>query len=252
MTDYYALLKVDRSASAAEIRQAYRRMAILLHPDKNPHPDATEGFRAITEAWEVLGDPFKKALYDQMLNEEEVVQRQTHRDPAYRRSYRPRYSKPEPSPYLFLYRYSIWVVWFSLLFVIFLSVDYLLPETVLQDEVIRDQRTLHHHTLYTEQGRSFDVSYPQNKFFHREPEITIRVSPLLGFLKGIETRSGTFKLGNLPSLYMNFAFAPVIMGLLALAALLVMDRNGEAQFNASIVLVLLMLLNMIFFVWSKW
>ena len=45
MVDYYELLRVSRSAGAEEIKRAYRQLAILLHPDKNPHPDAAEGFR---------------------------------------------------------------------------------------------------------------------------------------------------------------------------------------------------------------
>ena len=192
MTDYYALLKVSRTANAAEIKQAYRRMAVLLHPDKNPHPEAAEGFRAVSEAWEVLGDPFKKAMYDQMLTSEPEP---VHRDPAYRRQYRSRpVSKPDPDFILKkrFYSYSKWVIWTALLFSALLTLDYFLPEVELKDEVVRDQRTIHHHTMHTLSGRKFDVMFPQNKAFHKEPEIFIRVSPVLGLLKGIETTSGKF------------------------------------------------------------
>lgn len=254
MTDYYALLKVSRNASGPEIRQAYRRMAILLHPDKNPHPEAADGFRAITEAWEVLGDPFKKALYDQMLHEEaNEVELRPHRDPAYRRRtyvYTPRDQSNDLS--VVWRKYTMYVVWFANIFSALLLMDYLLPEKKISDEIIRDQRTLHHHILYTEQGHSFNALFPQNKAFHKEPEITVHLSPILGFLKGIETSSGNFKLANLPSLYLNFAFAPFILVLLSVSSLLFMKKNGEAQFNAAIGLIVLMLLNLVFFVWSKW
>lgn len=254
MTDYYALLRIPRSADAGEIKQAYRRLAILLHPDKNPHPKATDGFRAVTEAWDVLGDPFKKALYDKMLADAQEVQRVYHRDPAYRRHPGQRPAPgPDPNAALLrrLYGYSVYVVWAGLLFTLLLLIDFLLPEKILQDEIVRDQRTLHHHILYTREGHQFNVMFPQNKVFHRAPEINVQVSPLLGFLKGIETKSG-YRLENFPSLYLNFFFLPLVMGALTTIALFFIRRPGETRFNVAVVLLILMLLNLIFFVWSTW
>ena len=64
--DYYEVLGISKSASAAEIKKAYRKMAIKYHPDKNPD-DATaeENFKKAAEAYEVLSDDNKKARYDQ-------------------------------------------------------------------------------------------------------------------------------------------------------------------------------------------
>lgn len=64
--DYYDILGVDKSASATEIKKAYRKKAIQYHPDKNPG-DATaeEKFKKAAEAYEVLNDADKKARYDQ-------------------------------------------------------------------------------------------------------------------------------------------------------------------------------------------
>ena len=63
--DYYEVLGVDRDASDAEIKRAYRGLAVKYHPDKNPDDsEAPERFREATEAYEVLKDSQKRAQYD--------------------------------------------------------------------------------------------------------------------------------------------------------------------------------------------
>ena len=64
--DYYAILGVPRRATEKEIKQAYRRLARKYHPDVNPgDKSAEEKFKEISEAYEVLSDPEKRAKYDQ-------------------------------------------------------------------------------------------------------------------------------------------------------------------------------------------
>ncbi|MCK9460867.1 MAG: molecular chaperone DnaJ [Proteobacteria bacterium] len=63
--DYYEVLEVPRGAEAAELKKAYRRLAMKFHPDQNPDDaGAAEKFREITEAFQVLSDPQKRAAYD--------------------------------------------------------------------------------------------------------------------------------------------------------------------------------------------
>jgi molecular chaperone DnaJ len=63
-TDYYELLGVSRKASDAEIKQSFRTLARELHPDVSSQPDAERRFRDVAEAYEVLSDPERRALYD--------------------------------------------------------------------------------------------------------------------------------------------------------------------------------------------
>ena len=64
MSEFYALLGVPRDAADAEIKKAYRKLAMEFHPDRNPAPEAEARFKEITEAYEVLRDPEKRAVYD--------------------------------------------------------------------------------------------------------------------------------------------------------------------------------------------
>ena len=64
--DYYEVLGVNKGASDAEIKKAYRKKAIQYHPDKNPDDkDAEANFKDAAEAYEVLSNADKKARYDQ-------------------------------------------------------------------------------------------------------------------------------------------------------------------------------------------
>ncbi|MDQ3008628.1 MAG: DnaJ domain-containing protein [bacterium] len=63
--DYYEILGVTKTAAEAEIKSAYRKMALKFHPDKNKEPDAETKFKEINEAYQVLSDTKKRQTYDQ-------------------------------------------------------------------------------------------------------------------------------------------------------------------------------------------
>ena len=65
MIDYYTLLEVPPTATAAELRRSYRRLARKYHPDLNKHiPDNDQRIKRLNEAYNVLSDSAKRAAYD--------------------------------------------------------------------------------------------------------------------------------------------------------------------------------------------
>jgi curved DNA-binding protein CbpA len=258
MKDYYALLRVSRTASDAEIKQSFRRLAILLHPDKNPHPDAPIAFQEISEAYEVLGDSIKRALYDQMLNNEQEdvhVVYQQHRDPAYRKKRNPNY-KPAPRPpsegYILMMNlmpYTNWVSLTALVISFFVWLDYFLPRKQ-SEEVVVEWHRRNEIEMITDKGHKFYLLYPQNLKFLREREITVHTSQIFSFLEKIETRRGKLAHTNLPSVLQNFMFGPLV--LLFLASFGQVLPKGEAKFNIAIATLIFLLLNVIFILRSVW
>jgi DnaJ-class molecular chaperone len=73
--DYYSILGVPRGADEKEIKAAYRKLARKYHPDVNPGDKAAENrFKEVSQAWNVLGDPERKKMYDQYGSHWESVQ----------------------------------------------------------------------------------------------------------------------------------------------------------------------------------
>ena len=64
MVDHYETLGVERDASIEQIKKAYRKLARELHPDVNPRPEASERFKSVTHAYDVLSDPQQRQQYD--------------------------------------------------------------------------------------------------------------------------------------------------------------------------------------------
>ncbi len=82
--DYYEALDLQKGASADEIKKSYRKLAKELHPDKNPdNKEAEERFKEVSEAYEHLSDPTKKANYDRFGHSNGRQQRQQHHSTQY-------------------------------------------------------------------------------------------------------------------------------------------------------------------------
>lgn len=80
--DYYKVLGVSKSSSAAEIKKAYRKLSLKYHPDKNSSPDASQKFAEIAAAYDVLSDPEKRETYNRGGEEAVKMQEQRGNTPA--------------------------------------------------------------------------------------------------------------------------------------------------------------------------
>src|SRR6202011_6418846 len=87
--DYYKTLGVSRTASEKEIKSAYRRLARQFHPDVNKDPKATDRFKLINEAYEVLSDTKKRSKYDQLGSDWERIEREQEFARQYQSQARP-------------------------------------------------------------------------------------------------------------------------------------------------------------------
>ncbi|XP_028412266.1 dnaJ homolog subfamily B member 13-like [Dendronephthya gigantea] len=63
--DYYSILELTKGASDADIKKAYRKLSLKFHPDKTQEPGADRKFKQVSESYEILSDPKKRAIYDQ-------------------------------------------------------------------------------------------------------------------------------------------------------------------------------------------
>eukprot|EP00252_Welwitschia_mirabilis_P019017 TRINITY_DN4292_c0_g1_i1.p1 TRINITY_DN4292_c0_g1~~TRINITY_DN4292_c0_g1_i1.p1 ORF type:complete len:614 (+),score=107.01 TRINITY_DN4292_c0_g1_i1:349-2190(+) len=83
--DWYGILQVDLSADEGSIKRQYRKLALLLHPDKNKCVGAEGAFKLIGEAWTVLSDKTRKLQYDQKRNSDflNVTQHNPHQSPNF-------------------------------------------------------------------------------------------------------------------------------------------------------------------------
>ena len=68
--DFYDILGVTKDSSETEIKKAYRKLALKFHPDKNQLPKSKDVFKKISQAYDCLSNPDKKAFYDRTGNEE--------------------------------------------------------------------------------------------------------------------------------------------------------------------------------------
>lgn len=166
MKNYYTILGVSPNAHAADIKRAYRRLALQYHPDKNPSPEAELFFKEVNEAYQVLSDPQLRYAYDQQLlgiaNETFVPETDPrNRDPYFRRKAGME-SNPVPSKnsqYELMKQYLPFFAWstrISFFFTLFLMFDFIAPVS-FSEEIINEVYTVYKTKRYGSQYYAYDV-----------------------------------------------------------------------------------------------
>ncbi|MBN8653628.1 MAG: J domain-containing protein [Cytophagales bacterium] len=255
MKNYYFILGLNLYASEAEIKQAYRKLALQFHPDKNASKEAAAIFIEVNEAYEVLGDAVRKREYDKLLlgaPSEPVV---VHRDPRYRpkppgqgqSGSRRRQALEAMRDYL---KYAIMLSRLALLFSAVLIADYTLPSKKTREEIVsiknpREVRRDGAYKLSLQDGEVINLRSESAVEFERGAAITLYSSAWFSVPLVIENERTQFKAQILGSIYGNFIFLPIVLLLTSLLGTF-WWKGIEFRFNLGVVNGLLMLLSFIF------
>ena len=254
MKNYYFIMGLSIYARDLEIKRAYRKLALQFHPDKNSSTNAESIFKEINEAYEVLSDPQRKLVYDQMLvgiEPEIVPAHKPHRDPRYRPKASGTYRGPSRKKELLdmMERFlpiALAISKATLLCGFILLMDYMLP--VKQTTV----RIVSLHGLYGRYGLSaIELQASDGSVYKlsrtagnlsRDSAVVICRSPLLSVPKRVEGTSDGIRHRIPVSVYGNFIFFPAIW--IITSVLGVFYKNGtEFRFNLGVINFLLGIFN---------
>jgi hypothetical protein len=250
--DYYAVLGVSEKASQQEIKQAYRKLAVMYHPDKNPDPQAEVRFKEIAVAYDILSDDFKRKAYDMrfmpMLQETVVQPPTAHRDPRYRQR-SPGATPPRRGSYRLTQRELMkrylpkffWINKVAMAFLTLLIVDYVLParksnEQIIQMNTIRmhvtgNERTADYSTL-TDRGTALEMSNTDALHFDVSDHVEVHATPIFSSVLRVVNLKDQYVVIR-QGIYGPPGIIPLLM--LATAGLALIARPGvEMSFSLTV------------------
>jgi hypothetical protein len=254
MKDYYALLGVRENAGPAEIKRAYRMLAVKYHPDKNPSSEAEAFFKEINEAYDVLSDPEKKFFYDQrranpfreVIREEETPQ---HRDPRYRpRHQQPPRKREKPSHVILMEkwnRYAYWINVMGVVVVILYALDYVIPyaaseETIENIVIVRGRKGAIYSRVYTASGKNIKVyGRPGNV----GEKINLTVTRFYHIPMRIENISDASAI-NMGYMYQHFIIFPGLLMIMACIGIYY-RHHVEKAFSYCVATALLLIITLV-------
>ncbi len=256
MKNYYFILGINIYARDEDIKRAYRQLALQYHPDVNPLPEAEAKFKEINEAYEVLSDPQRKLLYDQMLVgiEPEVVRSpHPHRDPRYRPK-SAEYIKEvraEKKPHFEFMKshlhYAQLASRLALLFAAVLLADYSMEGEKTTQVITVAEKRLGNESIRLEirEGTAFALGGKSIGEFEQGATVSLYTSSIFKVPIQIENNVTHFRAGLPISIYGNFFFGPILLFITALVGSFYW-KGVEFRFNLGVMNALLVILNLVF------
>jgi hypothetical protein len=252
MKNYYSILGVSATAHEADIKRAYRKLALQYHPDRNASPQAEQFFKEVNEAYDVLSDSQKRYEYDQRLlnplhTGTYTAAQPTHRDPRYRPHTQAQPRKPSAEQELMqrAVPYLTKVAWVGIFLVIVMLADVALPAQIETTPIIGFRSTRVRHTsqehMITASG-SYRITDEAMLKLHVGDTVEIIHSAFLNRL--VRLQCNDVYITNLATVYSNYVFVPILLCILSVLGVLLRNKI-EFQFNVGIVNIFALVITLI-------
>jgi curved DNA-binding protein CbpA len=258
--EYYRILGVSPSASAAEIKRAFRKLAIAYHPDKNPDPEAEVLFKQINAAYDVLGDSAKRQRYDTQqqypsIDFEPVQTKPAHRDPAYRTGNQRVYRKgARESLREQMAEYLPWAqkaLLFCFAISVSLLIDFLWPKATtnetIEEVAVRRTSSRNYSTttwfIQTDTGRQINLPIEAKTLFALGSRVQLNTSFFFDIPVSIQVPEKEVMIRK--SIYGNFVFAPLAL-LIVSAVGIILRKNVDYGFNFGVVSFVILIFTLVF------
>lgn len=241
-----------------EIKQAYRKLALQFHPDKNPSAEAETIFKEINEAYEILGDSQKKSSYDHLLrgvSPAAPTGSREHRDPQYRPQPPGSFSRTSKRQELIAVmkeylKYALMASRAALVLAATLIADYTLPMEKTERQVLytsyrkefRGGRSLQ---LNLKEGEVISLGKKDIQEFRQGTRIFIYRSSMFGVPIKVENEKTNFSATVPLSIYGNFIFCPIVMLITSLLGTFC-GKGVEFRFNLGVVNFFLVFMSILF------